>query len=215
MNAYTMIRNAAGCFSLIAWSCFLSAHAQTEPGKTPDRFDKSVQQKILDENPLDTQKGTAELQLKVLKKINYELTNGSLDPEKASAFKSQIDRLNDRESAYRSLGNVIPLSIVESNCSALHVIAAKLHRVLPDKTSVANSLRGDIDAMISRALAQNRISSGDAEKYYLRLSQIESNLVSAHSDKESGAYQAAAMNKSLEELKSDIIRQAALRSRLN
>jgi hypothetical protein len=208
MNANTNIRNAAACFSLIALSCIQSAHGQTDTGILPGRIGSSVQRNDGEENPLNfsTQKGTAELQLKVLKTINYQLSNGSLDPEKASAFKSEIDRLNDRETGYRSLGNAIPLTIVEKNSYDLDVIAAKLHRVPAVKTAVANSLHGDVDSMISRALAQNRISSGEAEKYYLRLTHIESTLESAKTDKESGQYQAAAMNKSLAELRSDISR---------
>jgi hypothetical protein len=60
--------------------------------------------------------------------------------------------------------------------------------------------------MIGQALAQNKISSSEAEKYYLRLAQIESNIESAKSDKGSGRYDAAAMSKSLAQLRAELSR---------
>jgi hypothetical protein len=49
-------------------------------------------------------------------------------------------------------------------------------------------------------------SSSEAEKYYLRLAQIESNIESAKSDKGSGRYDAAAMSKSLAQLRAELSR---------
>jgi hypothetical protein len=152
------------------------------------------------------QHGTSELQLKVLKEINHDLQAGSLTPEQASDFKGELNKINDSESGYQSVGHLIPMPLVEKNTSEIKAISSKLHRAPPLKTSGSNALHYDVDDMISRALARNKITSSEAETYYLRLAQIESNMESAKTDRASGLEDAAAMDKSLAQLRAELSR---------
>ena len=202
-------RNFAGtacCLILFVGSFSLPALAQMDT--SAERSNSSVQQKDSLENPLNfsAQHGTSELQLKVLTEINHDLMAGSLSPEQAGDYKTELNKINDQESGYQSLGHLIPRSLVEKDTREIRAIGAKLHRVPPLKTSGTNALHLDVDDMIGQALAQNKISSSEAEKYYLRLAQIESNIESAKSDKGSGRYDAAAMSKSLAQLRAELSR---------
>jgi len=54
-------------------------------------------------------------------------------------------------------------------------------------------------------LARNHISSSDAEKYYLRLAQIESNLENTNKDQAGARAQTAATDKDLRLLQSELL----------
>lgn len=71
--------------------------------------------------------------------------------------------------------------------------------------SATNSLHADIDELIGQALAKNRISSNQAEAYYLRLAQIESNLESTKTGQASN--EKTAMDKSLSRLKMELLQK--------
>jgi hypothetical protein len=205
-NSQNRLASVVGFFGLLAASNSLPALAQMDT--RAETSDTAVQQSDSLANPLIfyCQHGTSELQLKVLKEINHDLQAGSLTPEEASDYKGELNKINDSESGYQSVGHLIPMPLVEKNTREIQEIGAKLHRALPLKTSGSNALHYDVDDMIARALAKNKISSSEAERYYLRLAQIESNLESAKNDKASGRYNAAEMDKSLAQLRAELSR---------
>jgi hypothetical protein len=61
--------------------------------------------------------------------------------------------------------------------------------------------------LIGKALALNHISSSDAEKYYLRLATIESNLQNTNTGDVGSSDQLAATNRDLRVLKSELLRK--------
>jgi hypothetical protein len=205
-NSKHVLVSVALCLILLATSKSSPAFAQLDI--RAEQSNSSVQQTDSFKDPLNfsAQHGTSELQLKVLKEINHDLQSGSLTPEEASDYKAELNKINDSESGYQSIGHLIPMPIVERNTIDLQVMGAKLHRATPLKTSGSNALHYDVDDMISRALARNKITSSEAERYYLRLAQIESNMESAKTDKASGADDAAAMAKSLAQLRAELSR---------
>ena len=205
-NSKHIVVNVAVCLILLAASNSFPALAQLDI--RAEQSNSSVQQTDSFKDPLNfsAQHGTSELQLKVLKEINHDLQSGSVTPEEASDYKAELNKINDSESGYQSIGHVIPMPLVEKNTRDIQAMSAKLHRATPLKTSGSNALHYDVDDMISRALARNKITSSEAERYYLRLAQIESNMESAKTDKASGADDALAMAKSLAQLRAELSR---------
>ena len=159
------------------------------------------------------QEGTSSQQEQLLMKINTGLINGSISPEEASRFKNQLNQVSDQESWYRSLNSQIPASIVEQNKTLIAQISQKLQPDVVRSATTNNSLHADIDDLIGAALARNAISSSDAEKYYMRLAQIESNLSTTKSAKASAAQQAGSSS-DLRALRAELANKAdAIRSK--
>jgi hypothetical protein len=149
------------------------------------------------------QPGTGDLQEKVLMKINQQLAQGSLSPAQASALKTQLNHINATESWYKSFGTAIPKAVLDNNNQSLTEMSASITHKQQISLASENALHEDVDQLISRNLATNHISSSQAEKYYLRLAEIESNLETA---KNSGltAQQTSIMNSSLTQMKSEL-----------
>ncbi len=149
------------------------------------------------------QPGTRELQDKVLMQINQGLVNGWLSPDQASQFKTQLNKVNDQESWYQSFRAPIPQVLMQKNIALLKEMSQKLQPKNLPSANAANSLHTDIDELISNALAKNRISSNQAEAYYLKLAQIESNLESTKTGQVSN--EKTAMDKSLNQLRIELL----------
>jgi len=156
---------------------------------------------------------TSELQDRVLRKINEALSRGSISTVEATNFKEQLNNLNNTESRYRSLNLAIPTEVVQQNTQLLSELSLKLEQRLPIKPEIsgADTLHVEIDDLISRALAQDKITSLQAEKYYSQLAQIESNLENLRSDQSRFPSESAALSLKLGSLKADL--QKALLSK--
>jgi hypothetical protein len=150
------------------------------------------------------QQGTAELQAKTLMQINQELTQGSLSPGEASELKTQLDKVNAGESWYRSFNSPIPAAVTDKSKVQIAAINSALLRKPQAPSVTENALHEDVDQLISRALAGNRISSSQAERYYLRLAEVESNLQSAKSNHGLSADQSIAINKTIKQMKDEL-----------
>jgi len=153
------------------------------------------------------QPGTAKLQEKVLSQINVGLVNGQLSSAAAADFKRQIDELSDNESWYKSLNSAVPDAVVEKNAALLNQLSDKINSQTQPKLQLpikaGNSLHSDIDDLIGRALAHDYITSSEAEKYYLRLAQIESILENSKHNPAMTA-QSDQAHKQLNELRSEL-----------
>ncbi len=174
------------------------------PTATPAYLSSTYDAETADSLKSTHQKGTSDLQQKVLMKINQHLVDGWISPAVASQLKSQLNNVNASESWYRSFNEPIPASLIEKNNQALAEMSKAM--VSKQKVSVAsdNALHEDVDQLISRNLAGNHISSSQAEKYYQRLAEIESNLESAKSNNESSVDQSKAFSKTLDQIKSEL-----------
>jgi hypothetical protein len=151
------------------------------------------------------QQGTGDLQEKVLMQINEGLFNGSLSASNASQFKNQLNKLNDQESWYKSLNSPIPATLAQKNTVLLNEMMQRLQPKPVESAKTENALHSDIDELVSKALARNHISSGEAEKYYLRLAQIESNIESTKKDPADLGNVSAATHRDLSQLKSELL----------
>jgi hypothetical protein len=191
--------------SLIAITCVQAGQAQVERNDEhpspylPDSISQPIHQ--------PREQGTGKLQGQVLMQINDGLINGWLSPSSASQYKSELNKLNDTESQYTSLNSTIPATLTEKNTAVLNQMAQQIHPRELQSVSTKNALHTDIDELISKALASNHISSGQAEAYYLRLAQAESNLESTKKNSQGASEQKAATDKSLEDLKSELLRK--------
>lgn len=161
---------------------------------------------VLPTNWLD-QPGTGPLQEKVLMKINAALINGSLSAADATTYKAQLNKLNDRESSYKSVSKAIPADVTSENLKVLNDMSKAIEGRPRITASQSNALHADIDELISSSLAHNKISSSEAETYYLRLAQIESNLESAKSNPAELSEESALMNNSLRQIKAELVRR--------
>jgi predicted RNA-binding protein associated with RNAse of E/G family len=92
---------------------------------------------------------------------------------------------------------------MQKNIALLKEMSQKLQPKNLPSANAANSLHTDIDELISNALAKNRISSNQAEAYYLKLAQIESNLESTKTGQVSN--EKTAMDKSLNQLRIELL----------
>ena len=187
---------------LIASMTIMSAQAQME--NTAEPHSVSLADSIAHPIRLLDQHGTGELQDKVLMQINGGLVNGWLSPFEAGQYKNQLNKLNEQESWYKSLNNSIPNALTEKNKILLNEMSRKLQPKPLVSASTKTALHADIDEMISKALARNYISDSQAQSYYLRLAQIESNLESTKLNSVGLSDQAAATNKKLHDLKSEL-----------
>jgi len=154
--------------------------------------------------------GTGKLQLQVLIQINQALSRGAITAAEASNLKEQLNGWNDKESWYTSLHEPIPASLVQENTRLLTAMSADLTKEHPLKQapSSADAIHTKIDELISGALARNKITSSQAERYYSRLAEIESNIESSKADPASTPDADAANNQSLSKLEQDV-RKAA------
>jgi hypothetical protein len=127
-----------------------------------------------------SQKGTGTLQGKVLAQINQGLFDGTISSAKAADLKRQVDELSDSESWYKSVNSAIPAYVIERNTKLLNALSEKVQLESQPKPQLyakaSNTLHSDVDDLIAHALEHNYITSGEAEKYYLRLAQIESTI---------------------------------------
>ncbi len=167
MKIRVIIESTFACFAVLgilqsAVSAQVSVDAKTDSVAAPVRYKE--------------QQGTAQLQEAVLTRINESLFNGSLIPGTASQFKAALNKVNEQESWYKSFSSEIPADLTEKDTAVLN----EMNKLLNAKPAVSahaeNALHDDIDELISAALAKNQITSNEAERYYLRLAQIESNL---------------------------------------
>lgn len=160
-----------------------------------------------------SQKGTGNLQYKVLVQINEALVNGAISSADAADLKRQVDVLSDSESWYKSVSSAIPSSVVEKNTQLLNALSEKIQsQSQPKLQSVprtANSLHNDIDDLIGHALAHDYITSSQAEKYYLRLAQLESTIENSKIDPSLTKQQETA-EQQLAQLKSELMHPAKI-----
>ena len=187
---------------LIALSAVQSVSAEADSNAQaaprPDSVGKAVQ--------FQDQQGTAELQEKLLTKINDGLVNGSLSPAEASQLKIQLNKLNDQEAWYKSFNTEIPSEVILKDTEVLHESIRNLQPKSAVTAHTETALHGDIDELIGKALANNHITSGEAEKYYLRLAQLESNLESikrSSTSPETGAQ----VNSNLREMRAELLKK--------
>jgi len=127
----------------------------------------------------EDRQGSKELQEKVLMRINQAVVEGTLSAADAAELKSRLNQVSDQESWYKTENTEIPAQVTESNTKVLGELNTKIASVPRLSADAENALHTDIDEMISKALAKNHISSSDAEKYYMRLAQVESNIENA------------------------------------
>jgi hypothetical protein len=147
-----------------------------------------------------SQSGTDELQTKVLTKINNGLVQGWLSPAEASQFKTKLNAVNNLESWYKSFNDPIPNALIQHDTALLNELASALQpRVVPSP-NVVSGQHTDVQALIDNALAKNQISSNQAQQYFMRLAQIESDLQSTSAV--SG--QSALANQNLQDLKTEL-----------
>jgi hypothetical protein len=153
-----------------------------------------------------TSPGTAKLQAQVLMRVNQALSQGSISAADASNLKDQINRLGDTESWYKTLEKPIPASLVQEDTRVLTQLSTDLEKNHPLKPELnsADALHTNIDELISSALAQNKITSSQAEGYYSRLAQIESNLETLKTDSSPAPDAVAEVNQSLGKLENDV-----------
>jgi hypothetical protein len=170
------IKNIAVAGALITAASFIQssgAHELNAP-ELLDPISEHISQPVRDLS----QKGTGKLQEKVLAQINQGLIDGTISSSDAAEFKRQIDEWSDSESWYKSVNSAIPAYVVEKNTKLLNALSEKVQTESQPKVQsyakTGNSLHNDVDDLIGRALAHDYISSSQAEKYYLRLAQIES-----------------------------------------
>ncbi|HEY9717248.1 MAG TPA: hypothetical protein V6C69_07260 [Trichormus sp.] len=166
----------AAASALIAAASFIQsadAHEMNVP-ELLDPVSEHISQPVRDLS----QKGTGKLQEKVLAQINQGLIDGTISSADAAEFKRQIDEWSDSESWYKSVNSAIPAYVVEKNTKLLNALGERVQTESQPKlqsyTKAGNSLHNDVDDLIGHALAHDYITSGQAEKYYLRLAQIES-----------------------------------------
>ena len=160
-------------------------------------------------HPIDwvRQIGTDKQQNDVLMQINSGLVNGSISPAQASQFKDELNKINDKESWYKSFNTAIPANLKQENVSLLNQISSKLKPQATKSAATQVALHGDVDELIGSALAKNHISSGQAESYYLRLAQLESNIESTKNNPATPSSEIIDTNKQLAQLKSELLRK--------
>lgn len=145
--------------------------------------------------------GTDLLQDKVLMQINSGLVNGWLTIDQASEYKAELNKLNEEETTYKSVRMQIPASLIEANTKALNEMSQLLKPKALSMAKAENSLHSDMDELISNALAHKRISSSAAEKYYMRLAQIESKMESTKGN----PMEVSVLNSNLTALKAELM----------
>ncbi len=175
--------------STLASSCYVAASA--------DQWDK----------------GTGQLQAKVLTKINQGLSRGSISPQQATALKEELNTISEHETIYESYGLPTPQTAVQKDFDDLNMLGAEVDRTValkPDSTNGSvNVMHRDIHKLISNALTSNKITNAQAEDYYSRLAEIENDMESLKSDAANSDSEILALNKNLQELKTDVQKHTA------
>ena len=96
--------------SMIASLIALSA-AQTVYGDNEPKFDPQfppLSDSVIRPSRFMNEKGTSDLQEIVLMQINDSLIAGRITPARAAEFKEELNRINDKETLYKSLNSSIP-----------------------------------------------------------------------------------------------------------
>jgi len=152
------------------------------------------------------QVGTADLQEQVLMEINASLANGTIAPDDAANWKTRLNTLNRQESWYKSVNKPIPQAVVDTDKVMLVAMEQQLRTKQPVKAIHSNDQGSHchVNESIADALAHNKISSSDAEKYYLRVAEQESTAESLKSSGSESKEQTAAINNELCRLKAKL-----------
>jgi len=189
---------------LIATSFSTAVAAQPSQG-SPQQSLSTTEDRPPASYPTVNSSDTSELQNKVLMKINEQLTRGSITADQASNLKDELNQLSESESWYKSMNQVTPASVVQQDTESLNKLLTKLCKGQTTKpvVSARDALHSDIDELVSKLLAGNKIGSNQAEVYYSRLAQIESVLESRDSQRS----ETAAAMQNLRELKNTLLKK--------
>jgi len=180
-----------------------SANAQSAPlSDVDDGYGAFVSE------DMKTQVGTADLQEKVLMEINAGLANGTIAPDDAANLKTRLNTLNRQESWYKSVNKPIPQAVVDTDKVMLVAMEEQLKtkpQVKAEQPSSSNpGVHCQVSESIADALAHNKISSRDAEQYYLRVAERESAAESLKASGNESKEQAAALKDDLCRLKAKL-----------
>lgn len=156
---------------------------------------------------VDVQPGTTELQEHILSRINDGLVSDWLTPAQASEFKKRLNKINDNETWYRAQNDGIPASVLEADEKMLHELEAQIGPTKREGRNVVSVVQGidhsAIDGLVAKALANHRISSEEAEKYYLRLAQLDSQSESLKHAQTEGSL----LHSSLHDMQSELLKK--------
>jgi hypothetical protein len=127
----------------------------------------------------DKQRGTGELQEHILGRVNDGVVNGWLTPAQASDLKKDLNRINEHETLYRAQNSEIPASVLAEDEKQLHAVEMKISAAQQGARKSSGGIvqaadHSQVDMLIAKALTNHRISSEEAEKYYLRLAELDS-----------------------------------------
>ena len=124
-----------------------------------------------DQSSTDTNaQDTIILQQQALKKINRALSRGSLTPEEASDFKEQLNDIGAKETWYKSLAFPVPAELIKADIEkieSLNTAVSKNSKLSLNTSQASDDTHSDIHKLISRALANNKISNSQAENIIL------------------------------------------------
>jgi len=191
---------------LLASAMASSFNAAFAEAGTSSISDKSAPQ-ILgapDPRPASDPPDTTELQVRVLMRVNEALRRGSLSVAQASNLKDQLNQWSSNENWYKSANQPIPASLVKENTQLLSKLCAALEKRQAPMQSSTDALHTNIDELIRTALSRNVITSSQAEAYYSRLAQIESNIETINADPSHHPEEITAVNRSLAKLEEDV-----------
>lgn len=149
---------------------------------------------------------TTGLQSEVLIKVNDALAHGVISPREASDLKDRINGWSNEESWYISGHKTVPQSVIDENTARLTALAEEVDKKQPSKAVgiTADALHIKLDELISGALAKNKISSLQAERYYSRMAELESDMETVQRDGGTRSQEMAAVNDRLSTLEADI-----------
>jgi hypothetical protein len=178
---------------------------QSTPGEQ-SRLNDPPMTKVPYFSTTQTSQDTAALQAKVLTKINQALSRGSITPEQATNFKERLNAISDQETWYKSRPEAIPPEILSRDTELLQKLNTDVEGQLPLKptTQADDAMHREIHRLITTALAKNRITNDQAEKYYARLAQIEEDLESLKNDPAGSTAEAVELNEKLARLSAEL-----------
>jgi hypothetical protein len=157
-------------------------------------------------SPVPWGKDTSKEQGNVLTKINDALSRGAISAEKASEYKAQLNKVNDKEQWYKSYGKAIPQDLLQEDLKQLDGLSATIQSqttVHPAPQPI-DAMHADVHKLISRALAVKKISNLEAEQYYERLAELEADIESLKEDPAGSGAEQAAVSEALASLKGDV-----------
>jgi hypothetical protein len=200
-----IVATILGCLTSISNMQLAQGQSQTE--QSAEHQSPYILNGVVAPLNFTNQPGTDALQASVLTQINEAVVAGRLSAVEASEYKNQLNRLNQQESWYKTFNSPVPAALINKDTQLLNELSTSLNRksVLTAKPETAT--HADVEQLINNALAHNRISSSEAEGYYLRLAQVESNLASVKGTGTRAADDQAAVNRTLGELKSELVRK--------